>query len=171
MSILNDLIQEHGDRINVVKDGVVHRVASYDDAYAYLYGGIQVPRYDEGWEIELPSLEDQKVARICCVDMKTQSLIATGFAYDGNTFSLSGSAQLNWTGLLAADASGLVDYPHTVTTQDDQEYQIGSSTQLKLFIGSAMMAIEVPIATGRALKLALNAATTQAELDAVIDNR
>ena len=123
--------------------------------------------------VDLARLPELKEAKLAAIDAKTNQLIAQGFIFDGHTFSLSLNAQSNFMGIKVATEGGLLtedNYPYELTTLDDEAYQL--SWALKdAFFGSVLNAVATHLAYGRALKVAVKSATTQAELDLIVDNR
>ena len=115
--------------------------------------------------LELEVLKDKMIVEI---DRKTQSIISNGFVFDSHTFSLSIPAQINWTGLLTFE--NLLSWPMAVTTIDDQEYVLAQSSLL-YFLNAGTTVIATTIASGRNLKLSVKAATSLADLDAIVDSR
>lgn len=113
-------------------------------------------------------LDVWKAMRIEGIDKRTKELIAQGFVYDGATFSLSKEAQGNWTDLEAHKA--LITWPKAITTLDDDEYSLAEA-DLGDFRDAEINAKFGHVDSGRDLKIDIKAATTQAELDAVVDNR
>ena len=83
-------------------------------------------------------------------------------------FSLSLEAQNNWMGLVLFQS--MLSWPIGLTTNDDQEYSL-ELANLNAFVGTGVNTVKSHIASGRALKLAVNAATDKAGVDAVEDNR
>lgn len=114
------------------------------------------------------SLADKKVTKVLAVDKRTRAIIAGGFAFDGQRFSLSQQAQTNWLGLAALHSA--FTWPMGITTNDDTSYSL-ELENLSAFIGSASAVIATAVGTGRALKISINTSTTQEELDAVVDSR
>ena len=102
------------------------------------------------------------------IDQKTGYLFSLGFVYDTNTFSLSLSAQSNWNTLKGSEAD--FTWPVSVSTIDDGEY-ILPQTSLQAFWEAARDEGKVHLDGGRSLKQQVNAATTIAEIDAIVDNR
>ena len=96
------------------------------------------------------------------VDRRTQELISEGFLYDGKRFSLSQEAQLNWLGLQSYSP------PVEVTTIDDKAYSVAD---INLFVQAAASTKQSHLDSGRILKQQVLTATTQQELDAIVDNR
>lgn len=114
------------------------------------------------------SLAERKAVKVSAVDARTRAIIAAGFQFDGNGFSLSQQAQTNWLGLLTLQ--GLFSWPMGITNSADETYLL-SHDNLIPFIATGSGAIAAAIGSGRALKIAANAAATQGELDAVVDTR
>lgn len=103
------------------------------------------------------------------IDLKTETLIAQGFTYDGHVFSLSSEAQINWTNLYQARA--LFTYPMDATTKDQDAYSIADVATVEAFYQTGLGTVQYHLDGGRVLKVAVKAATTKAEIDAVVDNR
>lgn len=103
------------------------------------------------------------------IDTRTADLIAAGFVFDGHTFSLSASAQMNWTNLMISAA--LLPYPVAVSTADDGQYTLPTTGAVQAFYATGIGAVKAILDAGRVLKLAVGAATTKAAIDAVVDNR
>ena len=122
----------------------------------------------DGTPIEL-TLDEQKILKKAAIDKRTQELIVGGFTFNNTEFSTSDSAQKNWMAIdqLRND----LPYPFAVTTKDDGEYSFADAAEVHGFALTALGAIEIHYASGRALKLQVSAATTQNELDAVVDER
>lgn len=114
------------------------------------------------------SLADKKAEKIIAIDDKTDSIIAQGFTFDGQQFSLSTQAQTNWLGLAALQA--FISWPINVTTHANTSYLL-TLLNMPSFIGTGMATIQGAIGSGRALKIAVNNAADQAALDAVVDTR
>lgn len=118
-----------------------------------------------------PSLSIAKSDKILAIDNKTQTLISAGFSYGGQIFSLSEKAQINWIGLKQSSDAGLITFPYDVTTKDDVIYSIADSTALTDFYTQGLGTVSYHLTSGRNLKDSVKAATTVAEVDAIIDNR
>lgn len=114
------------------------------------------------------TLDDNKAAKIIEIDKHTDAIIAQGFGYDSNRFSLSIEAQMNWSGLYTFQS--IFSWPMGVTTLDNTTYELAQANLIP-FIVTASTVIATAIGSGRALKIAVNAAADQAALDAVVDSR
>lgn len=114
------------------------------------------------------SLDDNRNAKLEAIDNRTDEIIAGGFEFDSNYFSLSNEAQQNWIGMAVFQAA--LSWPVTVTTRANIGYSL-SLLNLNAFIGAGMAVIKAAVDSGRALKIQCVNAQTQADLDAVVDNR
>lgn len=114
------------------------------------------------------SLAEKKAAKVLAIDSRTRAIISAGFSFDGSQFSLSQQAQTNWLGLSVLQ--DLLSWPMGITNNADATYAL-SLENLVPFLASGSGVIATAVGTGRALKIAANAASTQGELDAVVDSR
>jgi len=117
------------------------------------------------------SLAIQKDAKANAVDVRTVQLIEAGFTYGGKQFSLSASAQANWLGVLTANAAAGLSYPYPVAALDNDYHLALDNAEMVAMAGTALTHKGWAVGSGAALKMAIKDATTQAELDAVIDVR
>lgn len=123
-----------------------------------------------------PTLPDAKAVKNAAIDLKTRQLIAQGFLHSGKVFSLSAEAQSYWNGLGNLTANGLLtepdDFPLTVNTLDDSNtHDIMTIAEAVTVFATAAATVKAHLASGTALKDQVRAATTTAEVDAVVDNR
>jgi len=128
------------------------------------------------------NLQPIKERRYREIDSRTSQLIAQGFKHQDKTFSLSEQAQNNMIGVRTAiadhRASGTLPdfesafFPITFNTlNDDDSMKIIDSDEYMAFYDDAMSTIRSHLDGGTALKKDIRAATTKAEVDAVVDNR
>jgi hypothetical protein len=130
--------------------------------------------WDEAAQSWVPELEALKALRIIEIDARTSELLKLGFEYNGSSFSMSEAAQRNWAALGAARANGMLSYPLTISTVDEGSYDIQSDNDCLAFLGAYMTYQASPLSplgNGRVLKAQVTAATTSAEVEAVIDER
>lgn len=114
------------------------------------------------------SLIDYKNLRYNEIDYKTKELILQGFLFDGNTFSLSSSAQFNWNNLKVNESD--FTFPVIVSTIDSDEYTLTQANLLPFWtVGKDT--VKGFLDSGRDLKKLIFDATDRAGVDAVIDNR
>lgn len=109
-----------------------------------------------------------KTAKCSVIDAKTDALIALGFGFDGQTFSLSLEAQSNWQALY--NFQNILTWPYGVTTQAQSTYVL-TQGNLTSFVLSAVAVVATAVGSGRALKIQVMAATDKASVNAIIDTR
>lgn len=112
-------------------------------------------------------LQNNKSLRISEVDYRTRELISNGFTYDGNLFSMSEFAQINWDDIKANSTD--YSFPLEIPTKT-YKYSL-TQGNLNAFWGAKSDFKWGYLDSGRALNVSITDATTQTELDAVIDNR
>ena len=84
----------------------------------------------------------------------------------GKMFSCSMSSQINWGNLTVLDDRGLVTFPFTVTTYDEHDtYDLVDSADLTGAVGTVSSAVITERNTAQTYIVAVEAATTQAEVD------
>ena len=85
----------------------------------------------------------------------------------GLMFSCSMTSQINWGNLTVLDDRGLVTYPFTVTTYDEQDtYSLVSAADLTGAVGTVSAAVMAARDIAQSYIVAVNAAATQADVDA-----
>jgi len=114
------------------------------------------------------SLSLLKTRKIVAIDSNTRSLIAAGFTYDSQTFSLSTNAQANWNNLHNQESE--FTWPLDVSTIDHDEYSL-IQANLHAFWTAAKDALNGHLDSGRALKKSIFDAADEAAVDAVVDTR
>jgi len=87
------------------------------------------------------------------IDENTKKEILKGFEFDGQTFSLSANAQINWQGMLSLKTASLFS-PTEISTIDDQVYLLTIS-KLDAFIIAGRDKLQLKLAEGRSSKQAL----------------
>ena len=109
------------------------------------------------------------------IDQRTGELISQGFQYPATTgliFSLSAEAQTSLLGLESAADNPAFDYPVNWNSIDDEGlYAIPDAATAHAFYLTALGTIRAWKDSGTALKDQVRAATTPAEVAAVVDNR
>jgi len=106
-----------------------------------------------------------KQVRIDAIDAHTGELILEGFAYDGETFSLSDFAQINWNNI-KGNISDLT-FPMDISTKTNGKYSLIEEKVVPFWNAKEGM-VTGYLESGRDLVVAISAATTQEELDAVV---
>jgi len=85
------------------------------------------------------------------VDEKTRQIIARGFSFDGNQFSLSIEAQKNFLWMYVLFLRGALLDGTSITTMDDNAYPLRTAKMLGFF-DSANNAVAFALSSGRDLK-------------------
>lgn len=117
-------------------------------------------------------LTEQKANKFVAIDARTDVLIFTGFVYSGKRFSLSLTAQLKMMGTHQIKDDVALVYPIKWNTYDDLDViSIADSATLNSFYLAGFAVVRGHIDSGTALKDSIRAASTQAQLDAVVDTR
>ena len=117
------------------------------------------------------TLAELKARRNAEIDTKTGELISYGFTYDSIQFSLSELAQLNWIGLKQADVNNLITYPFNISTKDDDEYSLASSSDVTSFYIAGLGTKITLLAGGRSIKLQIKNAADETAVNSILDNR
>ena len=110
----------------------------------------------------------KKQSRYNQIDYKTRNLIASGFIYDGKTFSLSISAQINWNALQNQTIE--FTWPVEISTIDNNKYSL-IQANIKAFWVAGKDLVKGHLDSGRNLKVSIIAAIDEIAVDAIIDNR
>jgi len=117
----------------------------------------------------LPACRETKLAAITA---RTYELISGGFTFATKQFSLSQAAQTQMIGLNMVREDENVTWPVVWSTLDDDDcYNIPDAATFYSFYMTAMGTYRYYFDTGATLKASVRAATTIAEVDAVVDER
>lgn len=161
---LNDYLRARGHAVRVVRETApgVYQVRLAE-------GASQAEQDAADLDALTYALTAAKRNRLDEVDRKTEKLIAKGgFSYAGKLFSLSPAAQLNHRRFEAIPPP----FPLLVNTKDDMDSEeIATAAQMTSFRVAAASALNDYLVAATDLKEQIRAATTQAELDAVVDDR
>ena len=110
--------------------------------------------------------------KVKAIDARTNALIDLGFQHAGMMFSLSIPAQSKMTAAHQIKDHPMFAYPVEWNSITDEEvYSIASADDMDFFYLTAIGTIRVRLDSGTALKGAVRAATSVAEVDAVEDPR
>lgn len=120
-------------------------------------------------------IKHQKPDRIRAIDQRTTQLIDKGFEFppgSGVRYSLSVESQSKLLGMDSLRDDPLFTYPVVYNSIDDLgEIAIPDSATIHSFFLMAVGTYRAHLDSGTALKAQIRAATTQEELDAVVDDR
>lgn len=119
-----------------------------------------------------PTLEEAKQSKYAEIDKRTKELIEEGMPFGGKIYSLSEIAQINYAGMLIAEARGFMGYPMTFNTLDDRaSITITNASELDQFCGAAMAVVALHKGTGTELKKRVLEAPGWDELNQIVDDR
>jgi len=101
------------------------------------------------------------------IDNRTAELINIGFTFDGHIFSMSLTAQINWSNF-----PNLPDqlFPLNVVDANESTYVLALANKLNFYF-SALNYKNQFLQSGGVLKAEIKACTTAEEVNAIIDNR
>ncbi len=114
------------------------------------------------------TVAEEKELRYNEIDAKTRELITAGFEFEGNVFSLSGNAQLNWSEVHTNQNQ--FTFPLAISMKNHDTYDIPQN-KVQPFWSAAKDTVKGHLDSGRVLKKSVFDATTKAQVNAVIDNR
>ena len=113
------------------------------------------------------TLDELKDIRYVEIDMRTQEIIAQGFLFDGRTFSMSLTAQINWSNFPNfPDAL----FPLTIIDISEAPYVCSLANKMNFYY-AALNAKNIPLQTGGNLKAQIELCADEACVNAIIDNR
>jgi len=119
-------------------------------------------------------LDLAKAAKTLEIDLKTEDLITSlGFTHNGRVFSTSPNAQSKWHAIQIMNLMGQITWPPGLSISDKSEtsYEIADSAELSTMYATMVGTGKAHHDSGKALKDAVTAATTVAEVEAIQDNR
>ena len=114
------------------------------------------------------TLLEYKKVRYDEIDLRTRQLVSVGFGFDGQVFSLSPPAQLNWTNVKSSKAD--FTYPLMISTLNNNEYSL-SNANVEGFWTAGKDTLKGHLDTGRILKKSIFDAVDKAAVDVVEDDR
>lgn len=150
----------------------VSGVAAQPDKAYWKVSGNAVVEQDatEKAATDLGRLDALKAARIEEIQERTGELRDEGFSYSGKQFGLSPRSVDMLEGVIIAKDS--LSYPQTWNTLDELgSHDLADAAEVEVFFMTALGTYKAIQDAGSALKASIRAATTKAELDAVVDNR
>jgi hypothetical protein len=113
------------------------------------------------------TLDELKNIRYTEIDIRTQQLILAGFPWDGLTFSMSTSAQINWSNF-----PNLPDalFPLPIMDITETLYMLALADKTNFYL-SALNYKNTQLQSGSVLKAQIKACADEACVNAIIDNR
>jgi hypothetical protein len=155
---------------------VYHTVNQKPYIYESKFGNGYISSVDGGYWVEdnikCLDLQEYKELRYDEIDARTEEKIQEGFAYAGKVFSLSGNAQINILGLDNTRNDPALTYPIEYTTiNDDDNYFVADSSEMHTMYLIALATKKNWVDSGTILKDSIRAATTDIDVQNIIDNR
>ena len=142
------------------------------DAWIVDGDAVRLPTEQEWVPINAARLAAAKSAKLQAIDSRTASLIANGSVLvNGESISTSLEAQVSMQGIRVLVAEGKMTLPRTVSATGGYSYTIESTADLARIGGLMGAFVEGKKAAGRAIRSQVLAASTVAEVDAVVDDR
>lgn len=133
---------------------------------------VRPPTVDELAAMETSRLLAAKAERIAAIDAKTASMVTSGVEVaPGRRVSTSLAATQNLQNLVLGVNLGVADLPQDISTVDGGCYTIVNTADMVRVAGVLAIHQRAALNAGRRLRTQVLAATTQAELDAIVDDR
>src|SRR5690606_15374933 len=122
-------------------------------------------KIQEGYELmpDLSTLDGQKKYVRDQIDAQTEAAIFTGFEFDGLTFSMSLTAQINWSNFPVLPESL---FPLPIMSKFDEPYSLAYSDKMAFYM-AALNHKNTALQAGNVKKKVVNDCTTVAELEQV----
>lgn len=114
-------------------------------------------------KINVDNIDSYKKYIIDLIDNRSQNKIFEGFLFDDKRFSLSLSAQINWSNLLFLPQGF---FPINLSAKDDDIYVLTYSN-VQSFYNAALNGKNTPLQEGNVLKQQVKSCTTKEELDII----
>lgn len=113
------------------------------------------------------TLDELKDIRYVEIDMRTQELIKAGFVFDSKTFSMSLTAQINWSNFPNIPD---VLFPLTIIDILESPYVCSLANKMNFYY-TALNSKNTALQSGGVLKATIHACADEACVTAIIDNR
>lgn len=113
------------------------------------------------------TLNELKDIRYNEIDLNTQELISKGFLFDNHTFSLSITAQINWSNILNIPDQM---FPLNIIDKFENLYILNLNDKINFYY-SALNGKNIHLQSGGILKTQIKNAQTIEEVNLIIDNR
>lgn len=113
------------------------------------------------------TLDELKEIRYTEIDMRTQEIIKGGFLFDGHIFSMSITAQINWSNFLNIPD---VLFPLNVMDVSENVYICTLANRVDFYYAALNWKNEA-LQSGALLKGQIKACADEACVNAIVDNR
>lgn len=116
-------------------------------------------------ELDFSNIDDFKKHLCSLVDKNTENTIFSGFTFDSHLFSLSLSAQINWSNLFNIPNEL---YPLTISCKDESIYQLSLANKQNFYL-TALNAKNTALQNGTVAKSAIMECVTIEELNLIAE--
>lgn len=113
------------------------------------------------------TLEELKNVRYVEIDLRTQELIEVGFPWAGLTFSMSTSAQINWSNFPNLPSAL---FPLPIMDKTENLYMLAEADRTNFYL-SALDYKNTQLQSGSILKGQIKACADEACVQSIVDNR
>ena len=118
-------------------------------------------------------ISEMKAGMKSAIDANTNRIRdRNGMFFKHRQFAMTETAQIKWAGMAAMIDK--LSFPITILTLKDKPFQLADREELEQFLVAAMsyeFDPDSPLATGRELRMRVDAAETVEELEAIVDER
>lgn len=115
---------------------------------------------------DLSNVAEYKIFLKNLIDENTSNSIKEGFAFDSRVFSMSFSAQINWSNIMNVPDEL---FPLNVSCKDDTVYSLSLANKSNFYL-TALNFKNNLLQAGSALRFQVEACTTIEELDVIKDS-
>lgn len=181
---LNELIMTSKQELTIIQmqtefSSVTHCISGIPDGLLFKDnddGSYHKHNYGDGTDSSHYTLEENIIVlreiKYNEINIRTKDLIIEGFEYNGERFSNSKRAQINWTRYYIAVKDGIeTNFPLTITKFNDAEYELIDANSVIALWSASYNSIKGFLKSGLDLKVLVSAAVTKASIDAIEDNR
>lgn len=145
--------------------------AVYRDRLAILGLTDKSPEILDSEEMARIRLAESKIAKRAAIDAKTNKIICGGILFDGKVFDTTPTAQFNWKNMFDLTNAGLLSFPVSTCTIEDEPYAFSDQASVNAFYFAGVQFVTRTLAEGRSVKYLINACTTVEQVNAIVDPR
>ena len=145
-------------------------ILRYGDDIDFIYYQIGEENNEDYIRLTNPSILELKESIKSNIDKKTTELIYGGVTFSGLTFSMSDSAQTNWSNFPNMYQFAPHLFPLPILSKNDEPYLLQYSDVMSFYF-AALIHKNTQLQSGAILKQQIDAMTTKEELEAFVDPR
>lgn len=128
--------------------------------------GVTITVYEGDEPMASQTLPQLKATVCIIIDEETTNNIFKGFTFGGLVFSMSLTAQINWSNFPMLPSSA---FPLTIMSKNDEEYALAEANKL-LFYGTALAYKNGCLQAGNAKKILVKECTTINDVKTLADS-